>query len=564
MSAGINPAIVQSSDAGASADQIERLRVRDAILSAREAIKDSGRRRLLTAKQAVQLANASSDNVSSSSSLSPSSSELSSSSSEDDTDDYDNNAADDSGGRGYDENHDHNHSHAHLDNEDNVQPIVECAKPKVPDCTIEFEWTLGQRIGSGSKSTVYCGLNLTDGSLVAVKELHRFESNEHELIGREIKILSQLSHPNIVRYHGIDTSGQNLYIFMEWVAGGSVAQQLEQFGALPERLVAKHTAQVLAGLAFLHESGVAHMDIKAQNLLVTSNGAIKLADFGAARNFTSRQQQKIGNDHTSGGVFGTPAFIAPEAIRHAIDFDDKADIWSLGCTVVQMVTGALPWASKQFETVFELLQHVAGSGEAPPCPSASTTLLAFLHACFQPEPKDRPKAMELRRYAFIVQALDMRRGTAKVSPRGPAPSFFPRKHGGQEPTTKPGTATAVKVGGNTESSAKRSSKSGSTFLGGSFGRAKLKLAQRFGKSSGEIADGSIAQQIVPANAAAQTGMMGAWKVPEHAYMDKGTFERRSKYLRKSSRKRSNAENTEDASSSSSSSSSSSTGTCHIS
>ena len=474
MSAEINPSIVQSSDAGASADQVERLRVRDAILSAREAIKDSGRRRLLTAKQAVQLANASSENVSSSSSLSPSSSELSSSSSEDDTDDDDNNAADDSGGRVYDDNHNqnqnHNQNHAHLDNENNVQPIVESAKPKVLDCTIEFDWTLGQRIGSGSKSTVYCGLNLTDGSLVAVKELHRFESNEHELIGREIKILSQLSHPNIVRYHGIDTSGQNLYIFMEWVAGGSVAQQLVQFGALPERLVAKHTAQVLAGLAFLHESGVAHMDIKAQNLLVTSTGAIKLADFGAARNFTSRQQQKLGNDHTSGGVFGTPAFIAPEAIRHAIDFDDKADIWSLGCTVVQMVTGALPWASKQFETVFELLQHVAGSGEAPPCPGASAALHAFLYACFQPEPKDRPKAMELRRYAFIVQALDMRRGTPKVSPRGPAPSFFPRNHGGQAPPTESGTATAVKVGGKTASSTKRSSKSGSAFLGSSFGR----------------------------------------------------------------------------------------------
>ena len=92
----------------------------------------------------------------------------------------------------------------------------------------------------------------------------------------------------------------------------------------------------------MHSSGVAHCDIKGQNVLVSRDGVLKLADFGAARQFTTglyanNLASKSTKTKASGGVFGTPAFIAPEAIRCTIDFDDKADVWSLGCVLAEML-----------------------------------------------------------------------------------------------------------------------------------------------------------------------------------------------------------------------------------
>ena len=449
------PAVVQSAtltkadvERREKLQRIQRLRVRVAVLTVRETIRSMGQKRLLTARQAVVLArrekkkiriqkkirssikkrakelveragieNTFSSSSSTSLSSDSGSSSLSASSSTDDETEASAVSAS--------ESHNQEQEPTQIATQKKTRSdsgVLESVQIPLVTPSVGFKWTLGQRIGSGSNSVVYKGLNATDGSLVAIKQIYISNNEEAVLIRREVDILSGLSHPNIVKYLGVDTDGSSLYILTEWVSGGSVAQQLAQFGPLPEPLAARHTAQIVAGLIFLHSSGVAHCDIKGQNVLVSRNGVLKLADFGAARQFTTGlygdgNPSKSQRNKSNGGVFGTPAFIAPEAIRCTIDFDDKADIWSLGCTVVQMVTGCTPWQTRQFETVFELLQHVAETCEAPPCPNVSSALKEFLGACFQKKPSSRPSAAELRRLPFIVQAVESRKGTAKIRPR---------------------------------------------------------------------------------------------------------------------------------------------------
>ena len=128
-----------------------------------------------------------------------------------------------------------------------------------------------------------------------------------------------------------------VHLITEYASGGSIADQLSQFGSMQERLVCKHTRQIIVGLAFyiLMVSSIA--DIKGQNILV-QHRILKLADFGAAQTF----------DGIGGGkrhaLCGTPAFVAPEIILE-VGHDDRADIWSLGCTIIQMLTAETPWSS---------------------------------------------------------------------------------------------------------------------------------------------------------------------------------------------------------------------------
>jgi len=156
---------------------------------------------------------------------------------------------------------------------------------------------------------------------------------------REIDVMRGLQHKHIVKYLGCEHSGDRLNIFLEYVPGGSIANLLHNFGALEEPVVRKYTKQILDGLDFLHSRGIVHCDIKGGNLLVTEDGVVKLADFNSSKLL----------DYVAGGgsnqlksMLGTPQFMAPEVIRQT-GHGKKADIWSVGCTVIQMLTSSPPW-----------------------------------------------------------------------------------------------------------------------------------------------------------------------------------------------------------------------------
>ena len=206
---------------------------------------------------------------------------------------------------------------------------------------------------------------------------------------QEIDLLKNLSHNNIVKYHGFVTSTENLYIILEYCEGGSLNSMIKNFGKFPETLVALYLSQVLQGLLYLHEQGVIHRDIKGANILVMRDGLVKLADFGVATK---------GNAEST--VVGTPYWMAPEVIQLS-GASTASDIWSLGCTAIELLDGKPPYSN--FQPMPALFRIV--NDDHPPLPEgASPVVRDFLMQCFQKDPNLRVSAKKLLKHPWIVNA----------------------------------------------------------------------------------------------------------------------------------------------------------------
>lgn len=239
-------------------------------------------------------------------------------------------------------------------------------------------WIKGTLVGSGSFGAVYLGMNTATGLLMAVKQASlptTAEAHNERKNGvlcalmREIEFIKEFQHQNIVQYLGeFSTSfstqiltrftassvdNEHLSMFLEYAPGGSVAVLLKNYGAFEEALARTIIRQVLNGLQYLHGRGVIHRDIRAKNLLMTSDAVVKITGFDMAT--------KVGEVDALGGhgaVTGSVFWMAPEAIKGK-SCNHKADIWSLGCLVVEMCTGEHPWAQlSQMQAIFKVCPFV--------------------------------------------------------------------------------------------------------------------------------------------------------------------------------------------------------------
>lgn len=260
------------------------------------------------------------------------------------------------------------------------------------------DYQLGQILGRGAFGSVYCALNWSTGETVAIKQIlfSHLPKSELNVIMQEIDLLKNLNHPNIVKYHGFVKSADSLYIILEYCEQGSLHQICKNFGKFPENLVALYIAQVLHGLLFLHEQGVIHRDIKGANILTTKEGLVKLADFGVATH-----SSPSGQGAADGTVVGTPYWMAPEVIELA-GATTASDIWSLGCTVIELLDGKPPY--HKFAPMPALFRIV--NDDHPPLPEgASPTVRDFLMQCFQKDPNLRVSAKKLLRHPWIAGAV---------------------------------------------------------------------------------------------------------------------------------------------------------------
>lgn len=168
-------------------------------------------------------------------------------------------------------------------------------------------WRKGELLGQGAYGQVFLGLNTDTGQLLAVKQVplskERTKTSDQLIasLETEIALMSSLVHENIVRYVGSQRTPQCLHIFLEFVSGGSLASVLRTFGRFSEKLVKIYIRQILAGLHFLHQNHIVHRDIKGANLLITQEGVIKLADFGAATKL-----EQVSLDAGPKSLHGTP------------------------------------------------------------------------------------------------------------------------------------------------------------------------------------------------------------------------------------------------------------------
>ena len=170
---------------------------------------------------------------------------------------------------------------------------------------------------------------------------------------------------------------------MEYADRGSLRQFYQKFGPLQEFQAAFCTKQILEGLYYLHENGIAHRDIKGANVLMTNTAVMKLADFGASKRFDT--------ESIVSGLKGTPHWMAPEVIKGTQMTTGwlKADVWSIGCTVVEMLTGKIPYY--MYENPMTAMYHIA-SGESPPLIGieVSEVVKSFVRTCCSADPNLRP------------------------------------------------------------------------------------------------------------------------------------------------------------------------------
>ncbi|CAF2080924.1 BnaA06g00700D [Brassica napus] len=294
--------------------------------------------------------------------------------------------------------------------DDSSTTVSNISSPIYSSESVITSWLKGDLLGRGSFGPVYEGIS-GDGDFFAVKEVSLLEygSQAQECIQeleREISLLSQLQHQNIVRYRGTAKDGSNLYIFLELVTQGSLLKLYQRY-QLPNSVVSTYTRQILDGLKYLHGEGFIHRDIKCANVLVDASGAVKLADFGLA---------KVSQLNNIKSCKGTPFWLAPEVInpKRANAYGSSADIWSLGCTVLEMLTRQFPYSHLEYP--YQALLRI-GRGELPDIPDTlSLDARDFIIKCLKVNPEERPTAAELLNHPFASSGSSWKSGSPLASP----------------------------------------------------------------------------------------------------------------------------------------------------
>ncbi|XP_066472338.1 mitogen-activated protein kinase kinase kinase 4 isoform X4 [Tiliqua scincoides] len=268
---------------------------------------------------------------------------------------------------------------------------------------VTFKWQRGNKIGEGQYGKVYTCISVDTGELMAMKEI-RFQPNDHKTIKEtadELKIFEGIKHPNLVRYFGVELHREEMYIFMEYCDEGTL-EEVSRLG-LQEHVIRLYTKQITTAINVLHEHGIVHRDIKGANIFLTSAGLIKLGDFGCSVKLKNNTQTMPGEVNST---LGTAAYMAPEVITRAKGegHGRAADIWSLGCVVIEMVTGKRPW--HEYEHNFQIMYRV-GMGHKPPIPDRiSPEGKDFLSHCLESDPKMRWTASQLLDHSFVKVCTD--------------------------------------------------------------------------------------------------------------------------------------------------------------
>jgi len=256
-------------------------------------------------------------------------------------------------------------------------------------------FSLGETIGIGASGKVYRASHNKTKFDIAIKIIHLSDHQLIEDLDKEINILKKCSSPYVVAYFGTFINHEEVWILMDYCELGSVKDVMK---IVQEPLTEKQSGyilqQVLLGLVYLHKLNILHLDIKCGNILVTGQGDIRLADFGV-----SEQLRDINTFIDSMDYVGSPLFMAPEVIRKE-GYNCKADIWSLGITIIEMVELKPP--NTDINSI-EKLPELANR-DAPTFTNPKKMSIAFrniLSCCLVKDKDQRPNPIDLLQHEFI-------------------------------------------------------------------------------------------------------------------------------------------------------------------
>ena len=262
------------------------------------------------------------------------------------------------------------------------------------------KYTVLREIGRGGMATVYLADDLRHGRQVAVKIMHPVLSDSAAATRflREIGIVAQLQHPNVVPLYDSGEANGELFYVMPFVEGETLSRRIERTGPLPIRDALRIARDIAAALEYAHRRDVIHRDIKPSNVLITAEMAV-VADFGIARALGQASAVTL----TATGVVGTPTYMSPEHADGTTAVGAPSDVYALGCVLYEMLTGTPPYIAMSFSEL--LVKHVAA-----PVPEVRAVradvpehVEAILHNALAKRPADRAPAAELR--AALDEAL---------------------------------------------------------------------------------------------------------------------------------------------------------------
>ncbi|KAL0424286.1 UNVERIFIED_CONTAM: Serine/threonine-protein kinase fray2 [Sesamum radiatum] len=266
------------------------------------------------------------------------------------------------------------------------------------------DYELYEEVGEGVSATVYRALCVPLNEIVAIKVLDLEKcNNDLDGIRREVQTMILIDHPNLLRAHCSFATGHNLWVVMPYVAGGSCLHIMKS--AYPEGfeepIIATLLREVLKALVYLHAHGHIHRDVKAGNILVDSNGAVKLADFGvAACMYDTGDRQRSRNTFV-----GTPCWMAPEVMQHVHGYDFKADIWSFGITALELAHGHAPFSKyPPMKVLLMTLQNAPPGLDYERDKKFSKSFREIVAACLVKDPKKRPTSEKLLKHSFFKHA----------------------------------------------------------------------------------------------------------------------------------------------------------------
>jgi hypothetical protein len=256
-------------------------------------------------------------------------------------------------------------------------------------------------LGKGGMGHVYRATQLSMNRSVALKVLAARLTEKkvfRQRFIREARNAGSFAHPNLIAVHDVGEWENFLFYSMELVEGGTVRQQIERNGPLPEERAARIAWQLLQALDYAHTKNVIHRDVKPDNLMITTTDHIKLADLGLSRLMNAKDNLDA---TAAGAMMGTPYYMAPEQGRDASTVDHRADLWSTGATLYHMLTGRVPFDG---QSAMDILLKATSQPLTWPSPAPSAEIRAIVESLMAKNPEDRPKdaaaALEMVSAAF--------------------------------------------------------------------------------------------------------------------------------------------------------------------